>query len=115
MARVKRGTIKNKARNSLLKLTKGFRWSRKNKEATAWTAMAHAGAHAFRDRRKKKSDFRRLWTIKINAEARKNGISYNKLIAGLKQKQVGLDRKALAEIAEFQPETFKRIADFIQK
>lgn len=109
MARVKRGTTKLRARKELLKKTKGYRFGRRNKEKEAREAMMHAGAHAFSHRRKKKGDFRRLWTIKINAAARPLGLSYSKFIDVLKKKNVELDRKVLADIAENNPETFERI------
>jgi len=111
MARVKRGTKKNKTRKNLLKTTKGYMWGRKNKEATAWTAMAHAGKHAFNDRRKKKGVFRALWNVKINAAVREHGLSYSQFINKLKQSGSTLDRKVLADIADNKPETFKRIVE----
>jgi len=107
--RVKRGTTSMKRRRNILKAVKGYRFGRSTKERQAKEAIAHAGAHAFAHRRKKKNDFRRLWQIKINALARENGISYSKLIGALKKKEVALDRKVLADIAENNPEIFEKI------
>ncbi|MFC1720670.1 50S ribosomal protein L20 [Patescibacteria group bacterium] len=107
--RVKRGTTSMKRRRNILKAVKGYRFGRSTKERQAKEAIVHAGVHAFAHRRKKKNDFRRLWQIKINALARENGISYSKLIGALKKKEVALDRKILADLAENNPETFVKI------
>lgn len=109
MTRVKRGTLANKKRRKILKYTKGFRWGRKSKERAAKEALLHAWTHAFRDRKKKKRDFRTLWNVKINALSRENNVSYSKLISGLKSKNILLNRKILAQLAEFEPETFKKV------
>src|SRR5579872_6530339 len=107
MPRVKRGTIANKRRTRVLKHTKGFRWSRKSKERAAKEALLHAWTHAFRGRKEKKREFRSLWTVKINAAVRAEGISYSKLIAMLKKNKIELDRKILADLAEREPAIFK--------
>ena len=109
MARVKRGTTSLKHRKYTLAQTKGYRHGRKSKERQANEAIAHAGAHAFAHRRKKKNVFRRLWTVRINAAVRKAGISYSQFIDALKKKNIELDRKVLSTIAEKHPETFERI------
>lgn len=109
MTRVKRGTIANKRRKSLLKSTKGFKWTRKSKERQAKEALLHAWSFMFADRKKKKRDFRRLWNIKINAAAREHGISYSKFINQLKISKIELDRKILSQIAAQNPEVFKEI------
>ena len=114
MARVKRGKTKNKSRKNLLSMTSGYRWGRKNKFATAWTAMAHAGVHAFSHRRKKKGDFRSLWNIKINAALDVFDLSYSKFINLLKIKKVELNRKVLSEIVEKNKDLFKNIVDFVK-
>lgn len=114
MTRVKRGKIATKKRKKILKYTKGFRWGRKSKERAAKEALLHAWTHAFMGRKKKKRDFRSLWQVKINAEARKNGISYSKLINQLKKAKIGLDRKILAELAEKHPKIFKQILEKIK-
>lgn len=114
MPRVKRGTIANKRRAKVLKYTKGFRWGRKSKERAAKEALLHAWTHAFRGRKEKKRDFRRLWSVKINAAVRAEGMTYGRFIAALKKKKVALDRKILAGLAEHEPEIFKKIVEFVK-
>lgn len=114
MTRVKRGITSLKRRRNILKQTKGFRHGRKSKERLAKEALLHAGTHAFQHRRKKKRDFRKLWQIKISAGARKNDISYSKLIDKLKKTKINLDRKILAELAEKNPEIFSKIIEKIK-
>jgi large subunit ribosomal protein L20 len=109
MPRVKRGVNAHKHREKTLKYTKGYRWSRKNKERAAKEALLHAWSHAFRGRKEKKRTFRRLWTVKINALVREDGMSYSKFIAALKKHKIELDRKILADLAENEPATFKQI------
>src|SRR5579859_1986868 len=109
MPRVKRGTIANKRRANVLKHTKGFRWSRKSKERAAKEALLHAWTHAFRGRKEKKRNYRMLWTVKIGAAVRGEGMSYSKFIDALKKNKIELDRKILADIAEHEPEVFKKI------
>ncbi len=111
MTRVKRGTISLKRRRNILGQVKGYRFGRKSKERMAKEAIAHAGTHAFQHRRKKKGDFRRLWQIKINAASRAKGISYSKLMNGLKKSGITLNRKVLAELAETKPEIFSKIVE----
>ncbi len=108
MARVKRGVNKNKRRKYLLAQTKGYRFDRKSKERTARVAMKHAGAHAFKDRRLKKREMRGLFTLRINAASREQGISYSKLIGALKKQNIGINRKALSDLAKDHPEVFVR-------
>lgn len=109
MSRVKRGTISSKRRSNVLKKAKGYRFGRGTKEKQAKEAILHAGVHAFTHRKQKKGDFRRLWQIKINAAVRGAELSYSKFIGALKKKDIGLDRKVLADMAENNPETFERI------
>lgn len=109
MSRVKRGKISLKKRKRVLKHTKGFKWGRKSKERAAKEALLHAWTHAFRDRKRKKRDFRSLWQIKINAAARENNITYSKLVSLLKKKNIMLDRKILADLAQNEPEVFKQV------
>lgn len=111
MARVKRGKTARARRKRLLKYTKGFRWGRKSKYRLAKEAFLHAGKHAFFDRRRKKREFRGLWQIQINAACQGLGISYSKFIAGLKKNKIELDRKVLADLAQNQPEIFKKIVE----
>jgi large subunit ribosomal protein L20 len=111
MPRVKRGTIAHKKREKILKLTKGFRWGRKSKERAAKEALLHALSRKFRGRKEKKRNFRKLWNVRINAGARLEGITYSKLIAGLKKKGVELDRKILADLAQNEPAVFRKIVE----
>ena len=115
MTRVKRGTQSLRKRRKILKYTKGFKWGRKSKERLAKEALLHAWTYAFRDRKKKKSEFRKLWQIQINAACRENNISYSKFINLLKKSNIKLDRKILAELAEFHPEIFKAITKEAKK
>lgn len=109
MPRVKGGVTTLKRRRKILKRTKGYRFGRSTKEAQATEAMLHAGTHAFAHRRDKKNDFRRLWQVKINAAVRPLGYSYSKFISLLKKKNVSLDRKSLADLAENKPQSFERL------
>jgi len=109
MTRVKRGTIAHKRRKKLLSQTTGFRYGRKTKYRLAKEALLHAGTHAFRNRRLKKRDKRKLWQVKINAACRKEGINYSTFSADLKKKQINLDRKILALLAEKYPLLFKEV------
>ncbi|MEK7114629.1 MAG: 50S ribosomal protein L20, partial [Patescibacteria group bacterium] len=93
MTRVKRGKTANKKRAKILKYTKGFKWGRKSKERAAKEALLHAWTHAFQGRKEKKRDYRRLWQTQLNAAARNHGLTYSKLIAGLKKQNILLDRK----------------------
>lgn len=115
MTRVKRGTIAHKRRKHLLKYAKGFRWGRKSKYRQAKEALYHAWRYAYRDRRVKKRDFRKLWQIKINALCRQHGISYGKFIAGLKKTKIELDRKILADFAQNHPQIFEKIIEKVKE
>jgi large subunit ribosomal protein L20 len=110
MPRVKKGVNAHKHREKTLKYTKGFMWSRKSKERAAKEALLHAWVQAFRGRKEKKRDFRRLWNIKINAAIRPEGMNYSKFIAALKKNHIMLDRKILADLAEHEPAVFKAVA-----
>lgn len=109
MPRVKGGVTALKRRKNVLAATKGFRHGRKSKERLARTAIRKAGQHAFNDRRKKKGNFRALWITRLNAALRLEGESYSKFIGKLTQKQIGINRKMLSEIARDNVESFKRI------
>ncbi len=115
MVRVKRGKLAHKRRKNLLKYAKGFRWARKSKYRAAKEALYHAWRYAFRDRRTKKREFRKLWQVQINAACRQFGLSYSKFIGGLKKNKIELDRKILAEIIKEHPDIFKKIAAEIKK
>ena len=95
----------------MLKHAKGFMWTRSTKYRQAKEALLHAWSFQFADRKKKKSNFRRLWQVKINAGARENGISYSQLINRLKKARIELDRKILADLAHHEPEVFKKIVE----
>ncbi len=99
MARIKRGIQKAKHRRKVMKLVKGFRAARSRNYRVANEALLHSLSYAFRDRRVRKRDFRSLWISRINAAARREGLSYSRLIDGLKKSGVTLNRKALADLA----------------
>lgn len=109
MPRVKRGNKKRKRRKKILKLAKGYRGARSKLYRTATEAVDRALNYAYRDRRAKKRDFRRLWITRINAAARLEGISYSKLIHGLNKANISIDRKILAELAVSDPVGFSKI------
>lgn len=111
MTRVKGGVLAQKRRKNILERAKGFRGVRSTKERYAHEALLHAGRYAFAHRRDKKTDFRQLWIVKLNAAVRENGHkSYSTFISKLKKQSVALDRKVLATFAAEHPEIFKRIA-----
>jgi large subunit ribosomal protein L20 len=114
MPRVKRGVGHLKKRRNLLKRVKGFGAGRKKLIKVAKTADMRAGAHAFRDRRVKKRTFRQLWQVRINAAVRGFGMSYSKFTGALKQKEVGLDRKVLSQLAAQEPKIFEKIVEFVK-
>ncbi|UCG05700.1 MAG: 50S ribosomal protein L20 [Desulfobacterales bacterium] len=107
--RVKRGFKARRRRKKVLKLAKGFRGGRSKLYRTAAGAVDKALMYAYRDRRSRKRDFRRLWVARINAAARINNISYSKFMHGLKLANVELDRKVLAELAISDPAGFSQI------
>ena len=114
MSRVKRATSAAKRRRKLLRYAKGFTWGRKSKERMAREALLHAWSHQFRDRKRKKREFRALWNIKINAGTRLHGLSYGRFIAALKTKRIELDRKILADLAEHEPKVFEKIVTAVK-
>jgi large subunit ribosomal protein L20 len=109
--RVKRGVPSRKRRKRLLKQAKGFWGRRKNNIRRAKETLIRAWAYAYRDRRQRKRDFRRLWIARINAAVRPYGLSYSKFMGSLKKTGVELDRKALSEMAIREPESFKAVVD----
>ena len=111
MARVKRGVQAKARHKKVLKQAKGYRGARSRTYKVAKQAVMRAGQYAYRDRRVKKRVFRSLWIVRINAAARENGITYSKLIAGLKKASIDLDRKTLANIAVNDKEAFSKIAE----
>ncbi|MBI4426753.1 MAG: 50S ribosomal protein L20 [Candidatus Kerfeldbacteria bacterium] len=112
--RVKRGIIHKKHVKNILKHAKGYRWRRKTSVKLAKVAVTHAGWNAYKHRRTKKRDFRRLWQIRINAGARQNGITYSRLIPLLKAKKIELNRKVLAELAAKHPQVFAEVVKVAQ-
>lgn len=114
MPRVKRGKAAHKRRKKVIKQAKGYKWGRKSKYKAAKEALRHAWVHAYTDRKRKKRDFRRLWQTKINAAVRQEGLTYSKFIAGLKKQKIEIDRKILADLAEKNPEVFKKIVEKIK-
>ena len=111
MPRVKRGFKARRRRNKVLKLAKGFRGARSKLFRSATEAVDRALNYAFRDRKVKKRDFRALWIARINAASRDNGLSYSRLVHGLKKAEVGLDRKILAQLAVTDPQGFKTVVE----
>lgn len=114
MTRVKKGVHALKRRRSVLKQTKGFRHGRSTKERQAKEALLHSGNYSFAHRKDKKSHNRKLWNIKINASTRELGMSYSKFIGALKKKNILLDRKILADLAQNEPAIFTKILESIK-
>ena len=111
MTRVKRSVHARKKRRETLERTKGFRGEANSNYRRAKEALMKADAYAYRDRRNRKRDFRRLWITRINAAARLNGMSYSEFMHGLKLAGIELDRKILADIAVRDADTFRRFAE----
>jgi large subunit ribosomal protein L20 len=111
MTRVKRGNVARKRRKKILKLAKGFRGSHSKLFRTANQQVMKALRNAYRDRRKKKRDFRGLWIARINAAARQQGISYSKLAGQLKKADIELNRKMLAQLAILDPDAFTQLVE----
>lgn len=109
MPRVKRGVTARHRHKRVLELTKGHRASSHKLYRRAHESLLHALSYAYRHRREKKRDFRRLWITRINAAVRMDGMSYSRFIEGLKKANVTLDRKALADIAVRDPQTFSQL------
>ena len=114
MPRVKRGTTHVKRRKNILARTKGMMWGRKSKIRLARPAMLKAGVYAYRDRRNKKRDFRRLWAVRINAAVRPLGLTYSRFINKLKIANVTLDRKVLSTLAKDHPQVFEKVVDQVK-
>ncbi|HEV2177876.1 MAG TPA: 50S ribosomal protein L20 [Terriglobia bacterium] len=110
MPRVKRGTVRRAARKKLSKLTKGYFLTKSKLYRSMKEAADRAGRFAYRDRRRKKRDFRRLWIVRISAAARLNQLTYSQFINGLKKLNIGLDRKVLSEMAIKDPAGFAELA-----
>ena len=110
MPRVKRGVTARAKHKKVIEQAKGYYGRRKNVFRVATEAVTKAGQYAYRDRKQRKRQFRRLWIARINAAARMNDISYSRFISGLKKADVTLDRKVLAELAISDPSGFAKIA-----
>jgi large subunit ribosomal protein L20 len=111
MSRVKRGVTSHARHRKVLKQAKGYYGRRKNTIRVAKQAVEKAGQYAYRDRKVKKRTFRSLWIQRINAAARANGLTYGRLIDGLKKAGIELDRKVLADIAVREPQTFQSLVE----
>jgi large subunit ribosomal protein L20 len=111
MTRARSGKTVTQGRKRTRKLTKGFRLSRHNLYRQSMVTLIRGRRYAFRDRRARKRDFRRLWIIRINAACRSRGLRYSQLITGLQRALVELDRKTLADLAVHDPDAFTKIVD----
>lgn len=111
MSRVKKSVKSRQRRKKILKLAKGYRGARSKLYRTASDAVDRALRYAYRDRRQRKREFRKLWIVRINAAARLYNLSYSRLMSGLKKGHIILDRKCLADIAIFDPVGFSKIAE----
>jgi large subunit ribosomal protein L20 len=111
VSRVKRSVPARKKRRATLARAKGYRGQAHSSYKRAKEAVLHADRYAYRDRRNRKRDFRRLWIVRIGAAARREGLSYSQFMHGLRKAGVELDRKMLADVAVRDPETFRRFAE----
>ena len=114
MSRVKRGFKARRRRKKVLKAARGFRGGRSKLYRTARNAVFRSWANAYRDRRRKKREYRRLWIARINAAAKMHNVRYSELINLLKRANVGVDRKILADLAVHDPAGFGRIVEFVK-
>jgi large subunit ribosomal protein L20 len=115
VTRVKRAVNAKKKRRKTLELTKGFRGEANSNYKRAKEALMKADAYAYRDRRNRKRDFRRLWITRINAATREHGMSYSQFMSGLKKASVELDRKVLADLALNDPKAFSQLVEEAKK
>lgn len=115
MPRVKRGNVARKRHKKVLKLAKGYRGGHSKLFRTANQQVMKALRYAYRDRRRRKRDFRRLWISRINAAARQNGMSYSQLTGKLRQANIQLNRKMLAQLAVLDPEAFTEVVETAKK
>ena len=111
MSRVKRGVISRAKHKAVLKKVRGYYWARSRTFRVAKQALIRAGQYAYRDRRQRKREFRSLWIVRINAAARQNGLSYSRLMNGILQAGIEIDRKMLSDLAVTDAEAFSKIAD----
>ncbi|HEC1889998.1 TPA: 50S ribosomal protein L20 [Campylobacter jejuni] len=115
MARVKTGVVRRRRHKKVLKLARGFYSGRRKHFRKAKEQLERSLVYAYRDRRRKKRDFRRLWIVRINAACRLNGLSYSRFINGLKKAGIELDRKILADLAMNDAATFTKIVEAAKK
>jgi large subunit ribosomal protein L20 len=115
MPRVKTGTVRRKRHKKILKMAKGFYSGRRKHFRKAKEAVEHALVYAYRDRRQKKRDFRKLWIIRINAACRLNNLSYSRFMNGLKLANIDLDRKILADMAMNDTDSFASLVESAKK
>ncbi len=114
MARVKRSVHAKKKRREILEQAKGYQGSRRKRYRLAKEQLMHSGAYAYRDRRDRKAQFRRLWITRINAAVRPHDISYSRFINGLKARGVDVDRKILADLAVHDPAAFDSLVEQVR-
>ena len=110
-----KGAARNKAKKRLFSKTKGYRGGRGRLLRTAKETLVRAEAYAYRDRRVRKREFRKLWIIRINAAVRERGLRYSQFIYGLDKAEIGLDRKSLAEMAVHDPAAFDAVVDQVKQ
>jgi large subunit ribosomal protein L20 len=115
MARIKRAMAKRKRKKKFFKLTKGYFGAKSRQYRTVREASKRSGNYAFRDRKARKRDFRRLWITRINAAVREHGLSYSKFIKGLKLASIDLDRKMLSDMAVNDPKAFSQVVEAVKK
>jgi len=114
MPRSVNAVASRRRRKKIIKAAKGYFGARKNVYTVAKNAVEKALSYAYRDRRNKKRAFRRLWIVRINAAARQEGMSYSRFMNGMKQKNIGLNRKVLADLAMNHPDAFKALVDQVK-
>ncbi|NCC25011.1 MAG: 50S ribosomal protein L20 [Deltaproteobacteria bacterium] len=112
--RVKRGKAAHKRHKKYLKLAKGFRGARSSLYKTAREAVERSLCYAYRDRKQKKRDFRKLWIIRINAATREHGLSYSRFMNGLSRAGIDLDRKVLSNMAVYDKDSFAKLVEMIK-
>ncbi|MFA6448140.1 MAG: 50S ribosomal protein L20 [bacterium] len=115
MPRVKRGVTARAKANKVAKQTKGYRGARSRHYKNAHEAVLHSKAYAYRDRRNRKREFRRLWIARISAGVRAQGLTYSVFMDGLKKAQIDLDRKSLSELAIHDPNAFTKLVELVRQ
>jgi len=115
MSRVKRGVIHTKKRKKILRLAKGFRGGRSKLFTQAAEALKKSLSTSYRDRKRKKRDFRKLWIIRINAAVRERGLSYSQFVKGMREANINLNRKVLSDLAIRHPEEFTHLVEKVKE